>query len=132
MHLTQIKETCLYTTDLAVAEQFYGQQLGLSLIHRSEGRHVFFQVGPTVLLIFDPEATEQEVSLPPHFAWGKQHLAFECEPGSYQAWKDRLQEAGIALIHEQVWPQGRLSFYFEDPAGHVLEIVQPGVWGGKG
>lgn len=129
MQFSQIKETCLYVSDLEEAQQFYGEVLGLPLIHASEGRHVFFRAGSSVLLIFHPAATQAEETLPPHYAAGKQHLAFECRPGEYQAWKDRLQAAGVAITHEQSWGGGRESFYFEDPAGHVLEVVQPGIWG---
>ncbi len=128
MQFSQIKETCLYTTDLNAARDFYADVLELPLIHDYEGRHLFFRIGTSVLLIFNPEATRLEDNLPPHFASGKQHIAFECQTDDYQAWKDRLIAAGIIITHEQDWPGGRLSFYFEDPAGNVLEVIQPGVW----
>lgn len=125
---TQIKETCLYIEDLDATEAFYHGKLGLPVIHRSAGRHVFFRAGSSVLLCFIAAATRAEATLPPHFATGKQHIAFECEAAAYPAWKARLHAAGIAITHEQHWPSGQQSCYFEDPDGHVLEVVPAGVW----
>jgi catechol 2,3-dioxygenase-like lactoylglutathione lyase family enzyme len=125
---SQIKETCLYVQNLDATEAFYHGLLDLPVIHRSEERHVLFRVGSSVLLCFIAAATEAEETLPPHFAEGKQHLAFQCAPEEYSAWKAKLQGAGIAITHEQVWPGGYESCYFEDPDGHVLEVVPAGVW----
>lgn len=126
---SQIKESCLYVQDLDATEAFYQGKLGLPVIHRSEGRHIFFRAGQSVLLCFIAEATRAEETLPQHFAAGKQHLAFECTPEAYRAWKTELLAAGISITHEQAWPGGYESCYFEDPDGHVLEIVPRGVWG---
>lgn len=129
MQFSHIKETCLYIRDLDAAEAFYHGKLGLPLISKAPGRHIFFRAGASVLLCFVAEATRQEETLPPHYAAGKQHLAFECREGEYEAWKAQLAAAGIPITHEQEWDKGHKSFYFDDPEGHVLEIVQPGMWG---
>jgi catechol 2,3-dioxygenase-like lactoylglutathione lyase family enzyme len=52
-----ILESALYVTDVAAAEAFYGDVLGLERISRVEGRHVFFRCGSGVVLLFDAEAT---------------------------------------------------------------------------
>ena len=41
--ITGVLETCLYASDLAAAERFYGGALGLQVFAREEGRHVFFR-----------------------------------------------------------------------------------------
>ena len=46
MQVQQILETCLYAPDLAAAEAFFNQVLGLEPFARVAGRHVFFDVGP--------------------------------------------------------------------------------------
>lgn len=81
-----------------------------------------------MLLCFVPETTQQETELPSHFAHGPQHMAFECEPGTYEAWKKRLQESDIPIIHEAHWRDGLRSCYFHDPEQNVLEIVEPHMW----
>lgn len=128
MTLSSIKETCLYVKDLEKCFHFYHDLLNLELISRVEGRHVFFRLGDGVLLCFDPDVTANETRLPPHYASGKQHIAFEVSAEDYDPWKRRINNHGIAIIHEEFWRDGINSFYFEDPDGNVLEIVQPGLW----
>ncbi len=125
---TQIKETCLYVPDLDRARYFYHELLGFPLISQVDGRHVFFRVGSSVLLCFIPETTREESTLPPHYARGKQHIAFEVEAEEYESKKLELKEKGIVATQVQSWKDGLESFYFEDPFGHVLEVVPKGIW----
>ena len=128
--LGHIKETCLYIQDLDQAEAFYHGKLGLPIISRIEGRHIFFRAGTSVLLCFIPEVTKKEEKLPAHFAYGKQHLAFGIGKKDYAYWKSKMKEAGIPITCEREWKNGLYSFYFEDPEGHVLEIIPNEVWDG--
>jgi catechol 2,3-dioxygenase-like lactoylglutathione lyase family enzyme len=43
MQLRGILEAVLYARDLAAAERFYTEVLGLAAFQREEGRHVFFR-----------------------------------------------------------------------------------------
>ncbi|AWW28956.1 glyoxalase [Echinicola strongylocentroti] len=128
MGYSQIKETCLYIPDLDQAEEFYHNKLGMPVISKEEDRHIFFRCGSSVLLCFIPEATKNEKNLPPHYAKGKQHIAFEVAASAYPNSKAELIEKGIVITHEQEWKDGLESCYFEDPFGHVLEIVPKGIW----
>ncbi len=126
--ILKIKETCLYVSDLQATRDFYNGILGLPVISLVEGRHVFFKAGEDVLLCFIAEATKNEKVLPPHFASGRQHLAFEVNKDSYGSWKSNLTDNGVAITHEEKWRTDLYSFYFDDPDGHVIEIVTPGLW----
>jgi catechol 2,3-dioxygenase-like lactoylglutathione lyase family enzyme len=128
MNILKIKETCLYVSELGQSEDFYSHRLGFPVIGKAEGRHIFFRAGTSVLLCFISEKTRQDKNLPPHFGSGQLHLAFEVSPQEYQLWKDKVQQAGITIEHEQAWKDGLLSFYFRDPDGHLLEIVPTGIW----
>lgn len=128
MDFTQIKETCLYVSKLGETRRFYHDQLGMPVISQVEGRHIFFRVGSSVLLCFIAEVTKNEKVLPPHFASGKQHIAFEVEQRDYLSVKQQCLDRGIEITCEQKWPADFESFYFEDPDGHVLEIVPAGMW----
>lgn len=128
MNFSQIKETCLYLSDLDLAEDFYHGILEMPVISKVPGRHIFFRCGTSVLLCFVPEVTKNEITLPSHFAHGKQHIAFEVNKSDYLKTKINLLEKGILITHEQEWKDGLKSFYFEDPFGHVLEIVPKGIW----
>lgn len=127
--VTRVMETCLYAEDLDAAQSFYGDVLGLRVLTREGDRHVFFVVGPSMLLIFNPEATRAEEELGPHgVAPGGpgQHYALEVD--DLDAWRDRLADRGVAVEQEVTWPSGARSIYFRDPAGNLGELVEPGLW----
>lgn len=128
MTIRQIKETCLYVNDLEASKKFYNGKLGLEVITKVENRHIFFRAGSSVLLCFLPEATRTESSLPPHFASGHIHLAFEVSAEEYDLWKEKIQRENIEIIQEQSWGKRLKSFYFRDPDGHLLEIIPVGIW----
>lgn len=128
MQLLSIKETCLYVSDIQRSYDFYYSRLGLPLISMVPARHVFFRVGSGVLLCFNPEITRGEKVLPPHYAYGPQHIAFEVDPATYDEWKNNITSMGIAIAHEHEWKTGLKSFYFNDPDENVLEIVPTGMW----
>jgi catechol 2,3-dioxygenase-like lactoylglutathione lyase family enzyme len=128
MIFSQIKETCLYISDLDQAEIFFHGILNFPIISKVKDRHLFFKCGSSVLLCFIPEVTKKEQNLPPHFAYGKQHIAFEVNQVDYQHTKNLLREKGIKITHIQSWKNSLESFYFEDPFGNVLEVVPKGIW----
>ncbi len=128
MNVTQIKETCIYVQDLDQTESFYSKVLGFPVIGKRAGAHVFFEAGTSVLLCFNPEDSKKKQDLPPHWATGPAHLAFEVPISEYDKWKQKINGADIEIIHEQHWGEGIYSFYFYDPDGHVLEIVPEGMW----
>lgn len=129
MKFLKIKETCLYVTDLVQAKSFYADVLELPLISYLEGKHLFFRAGSSVLLLFNPEDSKHKVSPPAHYGGGKQHFAFEVEDKDYEGAKAWIKSKGVEITEEVTWQSGKKSFYFEDPAGNVLEIVpQTGIW----
>lgn len=128
MNILQIKENCLYVKDLQRTRQFYKAIMNLEEISFVEGRHVFFRTGTSVLLCFLPEITKAEKNLPPHFAYGQQHLAFEVPLHEYEGWKNILRKNGVEIVHEQAWKNDLCSFYFYDPDQHLLEMIPPGIW----
>lgn len=130
MNIQAIVETAVYVDDLDAAEDFYHRILGLRVIGREEGRHVFFQVGPAgVLLAFLADATLKGDHLPPHGARGPGHFALGIATDELDAWRQRLRDRGVAIEKEVAWPRGGKSLYFRDPAGNSVELITPGVWG---
>lgn len=123
MKFLKIKETCIYTSDLRKALEFYHKILGLPVINYSEKKHLFLKCGTSVLLLFNPEDSKNKKSPPSHFGGGKQHFAFEIESSSYEKTKTEILEKGITIIDEVTWPSGAKSFYFNDAEGNVLEIL---------
>jgi len=134
MQLGGVLESSLYSDDLAAAEVFYGEVLGLERVTKVEGRHVFFRCGKGMLLIFDPAATSEppanpDLPVPPHGAHGPGHLCFAVEGDEIDGWIARLQAANVKIESDFRWPSGARSIYFRDPAGNSLECAEPRLWG---
>lgn len=128
-----ILESAVYVSDLERAEAFYGGLLGLPVIGRVEGRHLFFRVGGGVLLVFDPEATEvpsgnPALPVPVHGARGAGHVCFAASREEIAAWRKRLDAAGVAIEAEFDWPNGARSLYVRDPGGNSVEFAEPRLW----
>ena len=134
MHIAGILETALYARDLEAARRFYQDVLGLVLITREPGRHIFFRCGGGVLLIFDPAITVTPsrvggALVPAHGAHGPGHAAFAVAAAKLPQWRERLAAHGVGVESEVVWPRGGRSLYFRDPAGNSLELASPAIWG---
>lgn len=129
MNIKSIKETCIYVSDLEKARKFYHGLLGLPVIGEVAGKHIFFRAGSSVLLCFNPGDSRMKSSPPAHYASGKLHFAFEVPAGAYEGTKADLISKGIQITDEVTWKSGKKSFYFEDSAGNVLEVLpDTGIW----
>ena len=135
MQPTAILESALYVTDLGVAEAFYSDVLGLEIIAKAEGRHVFFRCGQGVLLLFNAEATrhppspDAKLPVPPHGTAGEGHLCFSATVDEIDQWKTALTRRGIEIEADFEWPNGGRSIYFRDPSGNSIEFAEPVIWG---
>ena len=128
-------ESALYCPDLDAAERFYHDVLGLEVIARQVGRHVFLRCGDGVVLLFDPRATADPATasagppIPRHGAHGPGHLAFRIPERDIERWRAHLTEARIPIETEVRWPQDGYSLYVRDPAGNSIELATAALWG---
>jgi catechol 2,3-dioxygenase-like lactoylglutathione lyase family enzyme len=130
MQPSKIFETVLYAEDLAAAERFYHEALGLELLERSN-LTVVFRCGGGVLLIFDPrKSAAPDRDVPSHGTTAVGHIAFAAKPEDLDAWREQLRQAGVPIEREVDWDEGGHSIYFRDPAGNVVELAPPTIWGG--
>ena len=130
MRTQHVLETCLCVDDLAAAERFYTDVLGLAVYDRQEGRHVFFRCGEQMFLLFDPrESSQSDGKIPPHGTFGPGHVCFAAREDELPQWQAHLASRGIAIEAIVQWPGGGHSLYFRDPAGNCLEIATPRIWG---
>lgn len=127
--ITRILETILYSDDLAAAEHFYGELLGLPRDSRKDGVFVFFRVGEAMLLIFCPAAARANRDVPAHGAEGPGHVCFAVAEAELDGWAQHLSGHGHPVEHQQAWPRGGRSFYVRDPAGNSVELATPRIWG---
>lgn len=129
MRAGEILEACLYAEDLEAAERFYTSVLGLEVVVRVEGRHVFFRCGSRVFLVFDPRRTrEGGGDIPAHGAEGAGHVCFAMRDGEMDGWRAHLDAHGVEVEREHTWPGGGRSLYFRDPAGNSVELGTPRIW----
>ena len=128
-----VLEAALYVDDLDAAERFYAGLLGLPVVLKQPGRHVFFRAGSTIVLAFIAEATRQPAPesafpVPVHGAEGAGHICFAAEAAELDAWKAHLQAAGRVIEADFHWPNGARSLYLRDPAGNAVEFAEPKLW----
>ena len=130
-----ILEAALYVRVLDAAERFYGVTLGLQLIAKVDGRHVFFRCGTAVLLLFNAEATKvppasgARLPVPAHGMTGQGHVCFSATADEIERWKTHLEGRDIAIEADFEWPKGGRSIYFRDPSGNSIEFAEPKIWG---
>jgi catechol 2,3-dioxygenase-like lactoylglutathione lyase family enzyme len=124
-----VHEAALYVHDLRVAEKFW-RRLGLQMVGRKEGRHVFFRAGRDMILIFDAASAREGGAVPAHGADGPGHVALDVpDDAALDRWKDHLAMAAVPVELEHQWPGGARSLYFRDPSGNSLELITRGAWG---
>lgn len=129
-----ILETVLYASDLAAAEDFYSNVLGLVLYDSAPPRQLFYRCGNSMLLIFNPEMTRVvgtggKLPIPPHGATGPGHVCFRATAAEIDTWRQQLEAKGVAIEADFEWPGGGRSLYFRDPAANSLEFAEPRIWG---
>jgi catechol 2,3-dioxygenase-like lactoylglutathione lyase family enzyme len=124
-----VLETCLYAHDLEAARRFYVDLLGLQVESERPGVFLFLRLERAMLLLFDPRATARQRVPPAHGAVGPGHVCFAVPESALDAWRARLEAAGVAIEHEQTWPRGGRSLYLRDPAGNSVELATPRIWG---
>ncbi|MFB6259102.1 MAG: VOC family protein, partial [Flavobacteriales bacterium] len=126
-------ESCIYSEDLDGIRAFYEGILGLPVIAHVPEELVFFRAGNSMLLCFNPERSAYKEEPPPHYGKGQLHLAFETEKATYKSWKEALPKKGVLIEQVRPWKNGeKESFYFRDPAGNLVEILQKGIWDPNG
>lgn len=126
--IERVIETCLYVEDVEASAAWYADVLGLEVVTMEPPRHAFLQAGESMLLLFKPvhtRRTKPTDQSPPHGATGVQHVALAVQ--DMDAWRERLQAARVEIVEEASFGEGE-SVYFEDPDGHLVELVSPGTW----
>ncbi len=132
--LTRVLESCLCVTELAAAERFYVEVLGLTLYAKQDGRHLFFRCGEQMVLLFDAASASQPAThggldIPTHGTTGEGHLCFAVREADLDGWLAKLTQHGVGIEKDLAWLGGGRSLYFRDPSGNCLELATPRIWG---
>jgi catechol-2,3-dioxygenase len=116
--ITGVYEVAIRVKDLATAEPFYREILGLEVGLRDEERNwLFLRAGGQAGMIVLQEDKGE---------WPAQHLAFTVDQTEIERAAALLRERGIDVkgpfFHK--WMPAK-SVYFADPDGHALELCAP-------
>ena len=128
MELAGVLETVVYCTTENEEEtrRFYRDVLRLQPLRQDSVAH---RLGTGVFLVFNADESSVQDSPPAHGAAGARvHTCFVAAPGEYEDWKEHVTAHGVAVTEEIDWDSGPRSFYFDDPAGNVLEIAEADMW----
>jgi lactoylglutathione lyase len=109
-------EIAIRVKDLARAEAFYKDVLGLTEGLRDERRNwIFLYVGGTAGMVVLQEDSGE---------WPKQHFAFTVSESDIDRSATALREKGVT-VSEPVYHEwmNSVSLYFDDPDGHALELI---------
>ena len=116
LNTTGIDHIVLHVRDPELSKAFYVDVLGMAVDHEAPG-HVFLRCGSQLVGLF--KAPQADDFTPRHDV---NHLALNVGAGTYDGIRGHLEAAGIEV-------RGRTGddrcIYFNDPDGHMLQIVVP-------
>ncbi len=131
--LNGILETAVYVDDMARAQAFYEEVMGLKPMFQDRRLTAYDVAGRSVLLVFKRGASLEPAvlpggTIPAHDGAGPLHLAFATGADQLAAWEERLKANRVEIEGRTDWPRGGKSIYFRDPDGHLIELATPGLW----
>lgn len=118
-------EMALEVADLAVAERFYREVVGLPVVGRWQGNRqaVWFGLGGEAFLGLWPPETGGAVAIHGGRGGAHVHYALRVPRGGLAAVAERLAAHGIEP--ERIdFGGGNVALYVTDPDGHVLELTE--------
>ena len=130
---TGIDHVALHVSDFERSKDFYIHILGMTE-HHGGSDYCFLKCGNQAVGLFGAGVTSDQTGVKPsHIAPNvktspdgearpnfEAHMAFNIDAGTYEEIKANLEAHGIAVFGRQGDPRG---IYFDDPDGHVLQIM---------
>ncbi|WP_041698537.1 VOC family protein [Thalassoporum mexicanum] len=119
MEINACLHTAILVSDLAAAEQFYGQVLGLTKVDRVlKFPGAWYQLGDYQIHLILNTNYQNLLNLPQK--WGRdRHLAFAVQ--DLAAAKQTLIDHNCPV---QISASGRSALFTHDPDGNVIELAQ--------
>jgi catechol 2,3-dioxygenase-like lactoylglutathione lyase family enzyme len=124
MKLQRLDHFGIEVNELASAERFYTEVLGLTVVAHL-GDQVLLQCGPQNLALFQvsrppltPDQRRERISHP----LGKGHHAFAVSRSDFEGARERFAQAGVETAAPINWGDHD-CLYFLDLDGNLLEIV---------
>ena len=123
MHVKGAHHYSLAVTDVARADGFYGDLLGLPQVERPDFGlpGTWYQAGAVQLHLIETPQGVDVGSQPPALTPLAQHIAFEIS--DYEAMQSRLEDAGVEMM--ATGSEGG-QIFVRDPDGNTVEFIRPG------
>lgn len=119
-------EMVLEVADLAAAERFYREVIGLTVAARwSDDRPaVFLSLGRDGFLGLWPRESGGERAIHGGRGGAHVHFALRVPRGALEATQRRIEGMGIAVEGAQDFGPGNRAIYLDDPDGNVVELTE--------
>lgn len=124
MKLQKLDHFGIEVSDLARAERFYTDVLGLTVVARL-GDQILLDCNGQNLALFEvprPPLSSAERAARIGNPLGKGHHAFRISSADFSSARDRLLAAGVETANPIDWGDHD-CLYFLDPDGNLLEVV---------
>jgi len=119
MNIKTASETCLYVNDIVAAERFYRVVIKLTTSYRVTDQYVVFHYGDGALILFQSENRQSSA----YNLYEPGHVSFDINTTEISMWEEHLRQHNVPVETEVIWPTGRHSIYFRDPAGNRVELM---------
>lgn len=118
-------ELTLEVADLAAAERFYHDLLGLPVVARwaPPRSATWLAIGGEGFLGLWPHATGGAVAIHQGRGGAHVHFALRVPPGALDALQARLEAAGCP-VEGRDFGGGNRAIYLDDPDGNVVELTE--------
>ncbi len=127
-------ELVLEVDDLAAAERFYQEVIGLLVVARWDPPRpaTWLGLGREGFLGLWPRASGGSVAIHNGRGGAHVHFAIRVPLGTLDAARARLEGLGIAVGADRDFGAGNRAIYLDDPDGNVVELTERAVlWDGS-
>ena len=124
IRIQKLDHFAIYVTNLARAEKFYGEHLGMAVRARIGAEQVLMECGDTILALFAKPNLQTPVEPgAPADPLGRVHFAVNVSKEDWQAARAELAAAGVPLSAPIDWGDHD-CFYLTDPDGNLIELMR--------
>ena len=126
--IKSISELALWVDDVDPAVSFYTERLGFVLEDIDPGHNAFLRSGDFLLVLFNRKAPNTALANEYLTRTGGPkgdvyHVAFRVDRSALDSASESLRASGVAVKGPVDFPNGRRSYFFEDPDQHYVELT---------
>jgi catechol 2,3-dioxygenase-like lactoylglutathione lyase family enzyme len=126
--IKSVSEVAFWVEDVDRATRFYTERLGFTVESVDPVHNAFLRSGDFLLVLFNREAPNTNLGNEYLARTGGPrgdlyHIAFRTERDELDAMARSLRADGLEVKGPVDFPNGRRSYFFEDPDEHYIELT---------